>query len=349
MPTPLTGVIIMKTNRIKKIIIALSFFQLGCEAVHSPVPDDVNQETNIKTKISFEQIKANILEPHCINCHTGRHRAYENYALVKSAAQEILNRVTTANLSLRMPQQRPVLDENLIAQLREWVNAGAPEFPTADNETEEPKEPEVFVGFSDIQQKIITPQCIGCHTHFEDYSVVKKQLGSIFSFVMQDKMPFPRRKNTPIVPLSNDLKDLLTQWVNNGAPFTKENPKGPETSDEIKPNWISIRNNILGPKCILCHNSYGPRAPTKMGTYQELQDWFVNSPKLFDFDNPNNSHFIGSMLGRVNPDNDEFFFDPMPFNSTADDVPTDIDPVSSQDILIIEKWIELKLPEKEVQ
>ena len=190
---------------------------------------------------------------------------------------------------------------------------------------------------------MLTPQCIQCHSHFNEFAVVKEQLGSIFGLVMEDKMPFPKRKGLPVTPLEKPLKDLLVQWVNAGAPYSELNPKGPDYSSDLKPNWISLRNNIFGPKCIKCHNSYGSRGVGFMENYDELLKW-NESRKIFDFENPNNSRFIGGLLGRVNPENNEFFFDKMPLNIAADDVLTDIPELTEEEIQVVEKWIELKLP-----
>ena len=52
-------------------------------------------------------------------------------------------------------------------------------------------------------------------------------------------------------------------------------------------------------------------------------------------------------LGRVDEEVEEFFYDPMPFNSPTDDVPTDIDSVTSEELEVIKEWIRLGLPYSE--
>ena len=334
----------LRVFRFFKIIFTISgaLLLFACEAAHDPAPAGRENVAGLETKISFEQIKKQILEPHCISCHTGQHRAYENYAVVKASAGQILARVTAESASRRMPPRQPALDPELIAMLKEWVEAGAPQEATATEEEAEDSNA-AFVSFQDIKDQVLTPQCIQCHSHFNEFAVVKEQLGSIFGLVMEDKMPFPKRKGLPVTPLEKPLKDLLVQWVNAGAPYSELNPKGPDYSSDLKPNWISLRNNIFGPKCIKCHNSYGSRGVGFMENYDELLKW-NESRKIFDFENPNNSRFIGGLLGRVNPENNEFFFDKMPLNIAADDVLTDIPELTEEEIQVVEKWIELKLP-----
>lgn len=297
-------------------------------------------EVVTNTKLDFATIKTEILGPKCISCHTGRHAAYDSYAVVKASLNSILERVSTQNPALRMPKDAGPLNSQEMAMLREWVQAGAPEFSKKEPVPEEKEE--ILIGFEEIKTKILTPNCVACHTHFNDYEPVKKVSGSLLSLVLSDKMPFPKRKGQEVVPLSKEDKDLLMAWVGQGAPEFAGVKSMPLPEAELKPNWISLRNNVFGPKCILCHNSFGPRAPTFMGTHTEIRSWFAKNPKLFNFENPNDSHFVGAIIGRV--DDDEFYFDTMPFNSSFDDVPTDISSVTEEELTVIEKWIELKLP-----
>ena len=329
------------------MMIMASLFLLACEAQHDPIIEKTEETQNLKTQYGFAEIRDQILRPHCISCHTNRHDAYENYAVVKASAQAILARVTARGREIMPPREfnKPLAQEQIDA-LKEWVEAGAPE----EGNLEEPRdipEPSAGISFQDIKDKILEPKCIGCHSQYENYAVVKNELGSIFGQVMGDKMPFSRLPNRPPVALKKSLKDLLSDWVNAGAPYTASAPEGPADSTlngELKPNWLSLRDRVFGPKCILCHNKFGPRGPTAFNTYGELLLWSQNDPLLFKSENPHDSRFVGSMIGRINPDNNEFFFDPMPFNKDVDDVQTDFQPVSPEEIEVIEKWIELGLP-----
>mgnify|MGYP003683214727 CR=1 FL=1 len=337
----------MKTFKVKLLIVLLSVAGCGNYKDVKNAPSEKPIAQVVKTKLDFATIKKEILKPNCIECHEGRHIAYESYAVVKASLSGIINRVTTKNTSLLMPKGGPALSKDAIAKLKEWMAAGAPEFAEESKEdVKEPSEPVVSgIDFKMIKEKVLKPNCIACHTHFNDYEVVKRKSGSILSLVLSDKMPFPRRKGQDVKALSKEDKEMLMSWVGEGSPEEVGDSNLELPPAELKPNWVSLRNNIFGPKCIQCHNSYGPRGPTFMGTHKELREWFKKSPKLFDFENPEESHFIGALIGRV--DDDEFFFDPMPFNTSFDDVLTDLSPVSTEEIEVIKKWIELKLPYNE--
>jgi len=324
------------------LLILLSTMPLmSCKAEH----DQVNTQISASSlEFGFEEIRKDILVPMCISCHTGRHNSYDSYAVVKVAANEILNRVKSKNQSFRMPKDLPALSEEQILRLERWILAGAPEFANRPS----PPIAATDISFEEIHTKILKPNCIGCHSQFNNYQIVKKNISSILSFVVDDKMPFSLRPNQKNKPLSDELKNLLTTWAEAGAPrapgSSTELDDDAVIDQELEPTWISLRDNVFGPKCILCHNSTGPRAPTSMATHLELRVWFSENPKLFDFKNPERSHFVGAILGRVDEENEEYFYDSMPFNSDQDDVQEIIPDVTEKEIEVILNWIRLGLP-----
>lgn len=292
-------------------------------------------------ELSFQNIKTQILEPHCINCHTGKHKSYEMYSIVRLSSNDILDRISTTSFVRRMPAGRAALDPNLIQLFKEWVSQGVPEF--AEPMVIEPNidKNEIQYSFSDIKEFVFKPNnCFECHSHFDDYQTTLKNLAQISSTIQTDRMPYPIAKGGDVEPLTSEQKKMWLSWVNQGAPlFVGKQTEVIASAEDI--NWFSIRNNILGPKCILCHNSFGRRGPNDMSTYESLMTWFEKSPELFDTTDPENSHFIGSILGRV--DSDEFFFDPMPFDSDRDDVGT-IPPVTDPELEALKEWIGKGLP-----
>ncbi|MCB0379561.1 MAG: hypothetical protein KDD33_13800 [Bdellovibrionales bacterium] len=297
--------------------------------------------------LDFAIIKSQILEPHCISCHTGRHKAYENYDLVKASAFAMLERMESPNPSRRMPLGAPALTEDKLAMFRAWLNAGAPEVVNQDTDTDKPAPVTKNISFIEIKSKILKPyNCVACHSHFNDYGSVKQSLGAIASLVTSDKMPFPKIKGGQVALVSATDKNLLLKWVSQGAPEFSDQPAQDPIQKTLQPTYISIRNHILGPKCTLCHNSYGNRgAGLNLNSFIEIRKAMDRYKALINLDSPNDSHLIGSMLGRV--DEDEFFFDAMPFNNGFDDVSLVVDPVTEDELKTIEKWIELKLPYNE--
>lgn len=78
-----------------------------------------------------------------------------------------------------------------------------------DGATEEPVD-EIQINFSRIQSEIFVPRCLSCHSEYEDYNTVVEQIDMIESEIASNRMP--RRGG----PLTNEQKDLLNQWINEG-------------------------------------------------------------------------------------------------------------------------------------
>lgn len=290
--------------------------------------------------LTFENIKDKILDSNCINCHTDKHNAYANNSVVRLASSQMLTRMIDPNRTKRMPLNRDALKPELIELFQAWVSAGSPEFEDQINSTDEILE--LRYSFADIKANVFKDNnCLECHSHFEDYTSVIRELGSIVGTVQKNKMPYPKAKNGTADPLTPRQKEIMIAWVNQGAPeFVGAPPV--ELKYELEPDWLSLRNNLLGPKCILCHNSFGKRGPQDMSTYDSLMTWYTSNPKLFDISSPEESHFIGAILGRV--DDDEFFFDKMPFDSSLDDV-SPIADVTDNELSVLKTWVSLGLPE----
>ncbi len=291
-------------------------------------------------ELTFQNIKTKVLDNNCINCHTGKHQAYTLYQIVKLSSKDMLDRMKTRIPIQRMPSGRPALPDDLIQLFEAWVNKGAPEFAVQVDDTIPTTETKY--SFADIKELVLKPNnCFKCHSHFEDYETAIKNLSSMASTIQSDRMPYPTAKGGTVEPLSKEQKLMWSTWINQGAPKFVGKAELVATQP-TEPNWFSIRNDIFGPKCILCHNSFGKRGPNDLSNYESLMLWYQKSPKLFDIEDPENSHFIGAILGRF--DDDEFFFDSMPFNSGLDDVGP-IAPVSEDELSVIKEWISLGLPQ----
>lgn len=336
------------------LILFFIFMSVGCgnysrqlSPSASTIPSAGNTglgEGQPKNKIDFAQIKESFLQKQCIECHTGEHTLFSQYSQVRASAGAILASIQSGS----MPKGGPRLSAEQIQLFSDWVAAGAPETVADDDEDEdntgvgEPVEP-LNISFQEISDRVLKPyNCVGCHSQYKDYGVVRRSVVSIASLINNGKMPFPKKKGQEVTPVAKEDFELLLKWIEQDAPeFSTGESEVPEVP-EMQPNFISLRNQVLGPKCILCHNSFGPRGPGAMDTYTNIRNWFTKKPELFDFKDPENSHFVGAILGRV--DDDEFYFDPMPYNTPADDVSAVIAPITEKELDMIKKWIELKLP-----
>ncbi len=331
-------------------LVALLFLQ-GCgdyDYSTSPLKGGLkSQDTDAETQYDFATVLETVLRPKCMNCHD-RHGAYENYQVVKASLQSILQRVQTKNLKLFMPpQDYPQLSEDEQAMLEEWILAGAPEVKQEAIEPEVKPEPFDLIAFSEIKEKVLEPyNCVACHSHYNNYASVRESVGAIASTVANDKMPFPRRRFGSVEPVSEEDKDLLLTWINQGAPeFADSSPAALQPAN-LKPNWISLRNNIFGPKCVLCHNAFAPRGGKgkNMGTYEQLEEWVANQPDLFDFTEGSEEYgkFVFSMID--SPKNFNF----MPIQFSTSEISIVFPPVAAEEMEVIKQWVKLKLPKDEV-
>lgn len=303
------------------------------------------------TPLDFELIKTEFLQKQCIECHTGRHTAYANYEVVRAAASAMLERMQSRDVTRLMPKGGPALPAEQIALFKAWVDAGAPE--VADSKIpgdSKPKPKPEKLGFEDVVEGVFKPyNCIACHSQYNDYTSTYLDRGSIVSLVSSNAMPFPAKQGGKADPVSDAGKQMLLGWVAQGAPEVA----GGEVNEsllqpELQPTWISLRNQVFGPKCILCHNDYGARAGKKkaFNTYSNLLKWYVKNPSLFHFDQKEGEE-PGLLVTAVTRPPDSIFEIPMPYNNPFDDLQKDIERITPVELAVIQEWIKLKLPENE--
>ncbi len=123
------------------IYVVINLFLVSCADLNDPLEGfNINPESKIEntdglypanlknSEINFQTIKEKILDTNCINCHTGKHRNFDQYSIVKLSAIEIVNRLRTKNFIRRMPAGREPLSEDLIELFEKWVSLGTPDF-----------------------------------------------------------------------------------------------------------------------------------------------------------------------------------------------------------------------------
>ena len=102
--------------------------------------------------LSFEEIRKNIMQPHCIQCHGN----YSNYTTVFKDKDKILSAV----LSGRMPKNAPSLGDELKGLLQSWIQAGAPEGARGGDGDEEPK---LVATWDSLNRVVFSGKCVLCH------------------------------------------------------------------------------------------------------------------------------------------------------------------------------------------
>ncbi len=330
------------------LFLSFSFLLVNCGNYdRSPEIFNPKEAGSFSTDLDFATLKREILEPHCISCHTGKHAAYANYDTVKLAARGMLARMESQDPGRQMPpsgfSRVPLAQIN---RFREWVNAGTPEFKNGspDAVAVEP------IGFSEVRTQVLkSNNCTACHSQYNDYQTVFNDRNKIAASMASGFMPFAKRKGLPTAPVPEEQQKLFFNWVSQGAPLEAEGAPGVAQQPELQPTFISLRNQVFGPKCILCHNSFASRGGGRlqsMESYQNLRNWFTKTTSLFKFKKKEGDApglFVEAIL-RDPEDPLAVVFSPMPFNSPDDDVEKDIPPITEDELKVIQQWIELELP-----
>lgn len=181
--------------------------------------------------------------------------------------------------------------------------------------------------FESVKKTVFSARCTSCHQQYNTYQGVFRELAAIESAVNTHRMPKSGG------PLSELQRSLLLSWIAKGAP-EKEGSTGDLNPPFIlEANWKSISENIITPKCLVCHNPLGQAKFLDLSTRQKIYDSrnriFGSGQKLINLESPNQSYLVDILL-----DEEE----PMP------PVWSNIPRLSVNEIEIIKQWINLGLP-----
>lgn len=182
--------------------------------------------------------------------------------------------------------------------------------------------------FALVQNEVFRPACVTCHSQYDRYEDVKRDLSAILSSVESDRMPKSGG------PLSRRLKKVLEDWVAAGAPeIPGVQPADPQPVT-LEPNWGSVSRHILGPKCQLCHNPNGQAKFLDLSSREAIWNarngLFPGAPKLIDFENPEASYLFEVIQDPTGPM-------PPPASGIA--------PVTEEELLVLTEWVRRGLPE----
>ena len=167
----------------------------------------------------------------------------------------------------------------------------------------------------------------------DSYRYVKNNIGPMIDAINRGSMPAGEKPRDPAVPLSTLDKAVMQMWFEAGAPEFANQPASDVEPLELEPTWISLKENIIGPRCIQCHNSLKTRGPIDLSTSEILNE---QSDYLFDDMNPFNSRFVGAIIAREEQD----YFDPMPPPWSRINLPE----VTGEELEVIQEWIRLGRP-----
>ncbi|NQY99931.1 MAG: hypothetical protein HRT45_04590 [Bdellovibrionales bacterium] len=305
---------------------------VGCgDSNHSKItPSNDGFDSPVSGKVDFQNIQSQVLEKYdCTRCHS----SYRSFSVASANAEKILERMSRQPGEVGfMPQGGSKrASRGDLAILQKWINDGTPEINEPDEPgdgEDDPVEPITTpISFEMVSNEVLEKRCNTCHTQFRTYRYVKNNADRILSFVKSGQMPLSPRNNQ-IAEMKDVEKALLEVWVNAGAPEFADTPAEDVEPLPLEPTWISLQENIFGPRCVMCHSQNNRRGPIDISTYEAFEE---QAEDLFDMADPFNSPFIGAIIAREEQD----FLDPMP----AEWARIPLEPVSQEELLVIEEWI----------
>jgi uncharacterized membrane protein len=184
------------------------------------------------------------------------------------------------------------------------------------------------ISFEIVKSVVFLQKCTVCHQQYNSYQSVKRELVAIQDAIAQNRMP----KSGSL--LTDRQKDFLTKWASQGAPeFAGQTPQ-PEVPVITEANWKSISQNIIFPKCIVCHNPNGQAKFLDLSTRESIllanNERKLKGENLLDFDKPAESDLIKLV---------EDPLEPMP------PIKSNISRLTNEEVNVLKAWIGLKLPE----
>jgi len=181
--------------------------------------------------------------------------------------------------------------------------------------------------FLSVKEIVFSARCISCHQQYNNYQGVVRELSAIQAAVGSNRMPKSGG------PLTDGQKAVLLAWIAKGAPDLVGKPTEPNLPELLEPTWKSVSENIIFPKCLVCHNPQGQAKFLDLSDRQIIFDSrnrvFGDGSKLIDFESPEKSYLL-----QILSDDEE----PMP------PVWSNIPRLSQDELKTLNQWLSLGLP-----
>lgn len=144
--------------------------------------------------------------------------------------------------------------------------------------------------FSSVKEIVFSARCVSCHQQYNNYQGVIRELSAIQAAVNSNRMPKSGG------PLTDSQKVILATWIAKGAPDQAGHPSEPNLPVVLEPTWKSLSENVIFPKCLVCHNPQGQAKFLDLSNRQIIFDSrdrvFGNGTKLIDLDSPDKSYLL---------------------------------------------------------
>lgn len=274
-------------------ILAFSFL-VGCGRP-SRMMDESALALSSASVPDFETLNKTIFTPKCIACHaafaTYEGLMSSGVVLNKNPEQSQLYLKVASG---QMPKGGPTLSEASVKAIYNWISAGSPQTVagggvpvpgTTDPGTSAPGTPgapgtppapapgEISPTFAWIQANVFNSRCVICHRgtsapaglDLSSYQLISSS-GRVLPGNPAGSVLFQRINNNTMPPggpaLSDEVKQAIATWIQNGAKndapeggLPGGNPATPPPLPPLEPKFSSIMANIIGPRCLACHDS----------------------------------------------------------------------------------------------
>jgi uncharacterized membrane protein len=182
--------------------------------------------------------------------------------------------------------------------------------------------------FQSVNQAIFSSRCVSCHQQYSNYQGVIRELSAIQATVVSNRMPKSGG------PLTENQKSILFAWIAKGAPDQAGIPSPSNPPVQLEANWKSISENVIFPKCLVCHNPQGQAKFLDLSNRQIIFESrnrvFAGGSKFIDLDAPEKSYLL-----QILNDDEE----PMP--PTWSNIPR----LTTDELKTLSLWLSLGLPE----
>lgn len=132
------------------------------------------------------------------------------------------------------------------------------------------------ISFNSLRTQILSPKCISCHTNYKNFDVVSGSAEVILNSIETGRMP----KNSS--PLRANEINFFKDWIAAGKPRGNESERDQSEGEKIYAD-------ILGPKCVQCHN---PNGEAKFLDLSSRQAIWNRRAEILNFEDPQNSYLI---------------------------------------------------------
>ena len=164
----------------------------------------------------FDQIKAQVLTPSCLQCHMTKAPIMTSY----EAIQPALDSIRQAVFVTRSMPKSGALTTAQSSLLLTWLNSGGPEYP---NSAPAPLSPTVQgpVSWRTLKKKVIDVSCASCHfakntagiSDYTDLSTFRASIDTVvFTTLLVSEAPMPPLPAT----LTQAQRRLLADWIADG-------------------------------------------------------------------------------------------------------------------------------------